>query len=364
MSLHRPGRGRVGRRMPVWLAVFALLAAAPAASAHPRHLGLGDVGLFRGVLMGSAVDVDALANEPQYRDVLAREFRSVTAENVMKWQTVEPQRGVDDFAAADRLVAFARSHRQSVYGHTLLWHNQLPTWLTAGVADGSIDNAQLKQILRRHVFAVVGHFRGRVRAWDAVNEVIDDNAQFRDTLWLRAFGPDYIEWVLRWAHQADPHVQLVINDYNIEGVNAKSDAYYALVRDLMAKRVPIDAIGIQGHLSLGERGQVYGFPSQVPENVRRFARLGLAVNFTEADVRMELPVTDEKLARQADFFRQLLDACLSVRSCHTFTVWGFTDAHSWVPGFFTGQGAATPFTETYQPKPAYFALRRALLGLP
>jgi endo-1,4-beta-xylanase len=360
MPLHRPGLGRVGRRMPVWLAVFALLAAAPAASAHQHpHFGLGDVGLFRGVFVGSAVDVDALANEQQYRDVLAREFRSVTAENVMKWQTVEPQRGVDDFTAADGLVAFARSHRQSVYGHTLLWHNQLPDWLTAGVADGSIDNAQLKQILRRHVFAVVGHFRGKVRAWDAVNEVIDDNAQFRDTLWYRAFGSDYIEWVLRWAHQADPHVQLVINDYNIEGINAKSDAYYALVKDLKAKGVPIDAIGIQGHLSLD-----FPFPGQVPENVKRFAQLGLDVNFTEADVRMTLPVTDELLARQASYFRQMLDACLSVRRCHTFTVWGFTDAHSWVPGFFTGQGAATPFTETYQPKPAYFALRRALLGLP
>ena len=361
MSSHRPGLGRVGRRMPVWLAVFALLAAAPAASAHSRHhqFGLGDIGLLRGVFMGSAVDVDALANEPQYRDVLAREFRSVTAENVMKWQTVEPQRGVDDFTAADRLVAFARSHRQSVYGHTLLWHNQLPDWLTAGVADGSIDNAQLKQILRRHVFAVVGHFRGKVRAWDAVNEVIDDNAQFRDTLWYRAFGSDYIEWVLRWAHQADPRVQLVINDYNIEGLNAKSDAYYALVKDLKARGVPIDAIGIQGHLSLD-----FPFPGQVPENVKRFAALGLDVNFTEADVRMTLPVTDALLTRQASYFRQMLDACLSVRRCHTFTVWGFTDAHSWVPGFFTGQGAATPFTETYQPKPAYFALRRALLGLP
>jgi endo-1,4-beta-xylanase len=363
MQLHRPGLGRVGRRMPVWLAIIALLAAAPAASGHPRHqhpqFGLGDVGLFRGVFMGSAVDVDALAGERQYRDVLAREFRSVTAENVMKWETVEPQRGVDDFTAADGLVAFARAHRQSVYGHTLLWHNQLPAWLTTGVADGSIDNVQLKQILRRHVFAVVGHFRGKVRAWDAVNEVIDDNAQFRDTLWYRAFGSDYIEWVLRWAHQADPHAQLVINDYNIEGLNAKSDAYYALAQSLLAKGAPLDAIGIQGHLSLD-----FPFPGQVPENVKRFAGLGLDVNFTEADVRMTLPVTDELLARQASYFRQMLDACLSVRRCHTFTVWGFTDAHSWVPGFFTGQGAATPFTEAYEPKPAYRVMRRALLGLP
>jgi endo-1,4-beta-xylanase len=355
MSVHRPGISRVGHRMPVWLAVFALLAVAPAASAHKRA-GLGDVGLSRGVFIGSAVDMSALANEPQYRSVLDREFRSVTAENVMKWETVEPQQGVDDFSQGDALVAHARAHHQSVYGHNLVWHNQLPAWLTTGVADGTISNAQLKDILRRHILAVAGHFRGKVRAWDVLNEVIDDNAQFRDTIFYRAFGKDYIEWALRWARQADPRAELVINDYNIEGLNAKSDAYYALARDLRARGVPLDGIGIQGHLSLD-----FPFPTGMPENVRRFARLGLQVGITEADVRMTLPVTDELLARQADYYRQMLEACLSVRSCHTFTVWGFTDAHSWVPGFFTGQGAATPFTETYDPKPAYFALRRALL---
>jgi endo-1,4-beta-xylanase len=360
MPLHRPGIRRVGRRMSVWLAMLALLAVAPAASAHHRHnVGLGDVGLFRGVFMGSAVDMTALANEPQYRSVLDREFRSVTAEIVMKWETVEPQQGVDDFSQGDALVAHARAHHQSVYGHNLVWHNQLPGWLTTGVADGTITNADLEQILRRHIFAVAGHFRGRVRAWDVLNEVIDDDAQFRDTIFYRAFGKDYIEWALRWARQADPHAELVINDYNIEGLNAKSDAYYALAQDLKARHVPLDGIGIQGHLSLD-----FPFPDGMPENVKRFARLGLQVGVTEADVRMTLPVTGELLARQASYFRQMLDACLSVRSCHTFTVWGFTDAHSWVPGFFTGQGAATPFTEAYEPKPAYFALRRALLGLP
>jgi endo-1,4-beta-xylanase len=362
MQVHRPGLGRLGRRMPVWLAVFALLAAAPAASAHQRHhFGLGDVGLFRGVFMGSAVDMNALANDAQYRRVLDREFRSVTAENVMKWETVEPQRGVDDFRQADALVAHARAHHQSVYGHTLLWHNQLPPWLTAGVADGSISNAELKQILRRHIFAVVGHFRGRVRAWDVVNEVIDDNAQFRDTLWYRAFGSDYIEWALRWAHQADPRAKLFVNDYNLEGLSAKTDAYYALVKDLQAKGAPVDGLGVQGHLSL-----MFGFPFKMPENLQRFAALGLDIAITEADVRIPMPVDGDELERQASYFRQMLDACLSVRSCHTFTVWGFSDKYSWVPGFFTDppEGAATPFDETFQPKPAYFALRRALLGLP
>jgi endo-1,4-beta-xylanase len=335
---------------------LALAGASPAGAHHPsKPLTLRKAAPPR-FFVGSAVDMQALANEPDYRHVLAREFSSVTAENVMKWESVEPQHGVDDFTQADALVNFARRHRQSVYGHNLIWHNQLPAWLTQGVADGSIDNAELKTILRRHIFAVVRHFRGKVRAWDVVNEVIDDNAQFRDSLWLRAFGPAYIEWAFRWAHRADPRAALFMNDYNVEGINAKSDAYYALAQDLLARGVPIDGFGIQGHLSLN-----YPFPAQMPENLQRFAALGLQVAITEADVRMTLPVTPELLARQASYFQQMLEACLSVRSCHTYTVWGFTDRHSWVPGVFTGEGAATPFDENLQPKPAYYAIRDTLL---
>jgi GH35 family endo-1,4-beta-xylanase len=160
---------------------------------------------------------------------------------------------------------------------------------------------------------VVGHFRGKVRAWDVVNEVIDDNAQFRDTLWYRAFGSDYIEWALRWAHQADPRAKLFVNDYNLEGLSAKTDAYYALVKDLQAKRAPVDGLGVQGHLSL-----MFGFPFKMPENLQRFAALGLDIAITEADVRIPMPVDGDELQRQASYFRQMLDACLSVRSCHTF----------------------------------------------
>jgi endo-1,4-beta-xylanase len=334
-------------------AVAVILIGAAPAAAHHRSLREAAP---HGFHVGTAVDAEALAGEARYRHVLAREFNSVTAENVMKWEAVEPQPGVDDFSRADALVDFARRHRQSVYGHTLIWHNQLPAWLTQGVADGSIDRAELKRILRRHIFAVVGHFRGRVRAWDVVNEAIDDNAQLRDTLWLRAFGPDYIAWAFRWAHQADPRAALYLNDYNIEGVNPKSDAYYALVRELQRRRVPIHGIGIQGHLSLD-----FPFPGGMPENLKRFSALGLQVAVTEADVRMTLPVTDDLLARQADYFGQMLAACLSVRRCRTFTVWGFTDLHSWVPGFFEGEGAATPLDESYRPKPAYFRLRDTLL---
>lgn len=317
--------------------VLALTLAAPAAAHERLHFG-------------TAVDTDVLASDGKYRKVLTREFNSVTAENAMKWESVEPERGELDFSAADGLVRFARRHRQSVYGHTLVWHNQLPAWLT----ESSFSDAELGAILRRHVKQEAGHFRGRVRAWDVVNEPFNEDGTWRDTLWYRALGPDYVAKALRWAHRADPRARLFLNDYNLEALGPKSDAMYALVADLKRRGVPIDGVGFQGHLSLE-----YPFPEGLEQNLRRFAALGVDVAFTEVDVRMPLPVTRDKLELQADYYAETMRACRAVRRCRTYTVWGFTDAHSWVPGWFPGEGAATLFDESYRPKPAYFAVKRA-----
>jgi endo-1,4-beta-xylanase len=126
---------------------------------------------------------------------------------------------------------------------------------------------------------------------------------------------------------------------------------YALVQDLVARGIPVHGVGFQGHLSIQ-----FGFPNSLAENLDRFAQLGLDVAITEADVRMQLPPDPDKLAKQADSFARLLQACLDVQRCVSYTVWGFTDAHSWVPTTFAGQGAATLFDEQLQPKPAYVAL--------
>ncbi|MEJ3748754.1 endo-1,4-beta-xylanase [Actinomycetes bacterium KLBMP 9797] len=308
-----------------------------------------------GLRFGTAVDMAALAADTPYRETIAREFNSVTAENVMKWESIEAQRGVLDFTAADQLVDFARANGQQVRGHTLLWHNQNPSWLTDGVASGEIDAAELRQILRRHVIEVAGHFRGRIYAWDVVNEVIDDNGQLRDSFWLQQLGPGYIADVFRWARQADPKAKLYLNDYNVEGVNAKSTAYYELAKQLRRDGVPVHGFGVQGHL-----GVQYGFPGQVLENLRRFERLGLETAFTEVDVRMPMPPDDTKLQAQAYAYSSLLTACLLAQRCVSFTVWGYTDKYSWVPGFFTGQGAANLLDEAFQPKPAYDAVSQTL----
>jgi endo-1,4-beta-xylanase len=305
--------------------------------------------------VGTAVDMSALADDATYRSLVAREFSSVTPENVMKWEVVEPQRGQFDFAAADDLVAFARAHRQVVRGHTLLWHNQLPAWLTSG----TWTRAELRSILRHHIVTEVAHFRGRIWAWDVVNEAFNDDGSLRDTLWLRVLGPSYIADAFTWAHQADPQAVLFYNDYNIEGINPKSDAVYELVRTLRGRNVPIQGVGLQGHL-----GTQYGFPGDVLQNLRRFAALGVDTAITEADVRSVLPVDSAELQAQAQGYSLLMESCLLVRRCVSYTVWGFTDRYQWVPGVFAGEGEAAIFDENYAPKPAYDALRRDLALAP
>jgi endo-1,4-beta-xylanase len=301
--------------------------------------------------IGTAVDTNALANDATYQRLVAEQFNTVTPENVMKWQLVEPQRGQLDFAAADGLVAFAQAHGQRVRGHTLVWHNQLPGWL----GTGSFTPDELRAILRRHIIDEVGHFRGRIWQWDVVNEAFNDDGTLRESIWLRHLGPGYIADAFGWAREADPGALLFYNDYNIEGRNPKSDAVYALVQRLRAEGVPIDGVGLQGHL-----GVQLGFPDDVPENMARFTALGLRVAVTEADVRIPLPTDDPKARAQAEGYGVLLRACLLTAQCLSFTVWGFSDRYQWVPGVFAGQGSAALYDENFVPKPAYRAMQTSL----
>ncbi|HEU5158611.1 MAG TPA: endo-1,4-beta-xylanase [Streptosporangiaceae bacterium] len=339
--------------VPATLALAAgLLVPATAGGATARHgqapNTLRELAKQQHIKIGSAVDVTALADEADYRRVLNREFNNITAENAMKWESVEPQRGVFDWSGADAIVANAKRNRQTIRGHTLVWHNQLPTWITDNEANFTAQ--ELRGILRNHIMTEAGRYRGQIRAWDVLNEAVADGGGLRDTIWLRKLGPGYIADLFRWAHQADPHAKLYYNDYNLESDQAKYDTMLQIVTDLRKKRVPIHGVGFQGHLDIQ-----FGFPD-FADRMKRVTDLGLEVAITEADVRMDLPTTDEKLATQASYYSQMMTACLDNRRCTEYTVWGYTDRHSWVPGFFEGQGAACLFDENLAPKPAYNAL--------
>jgi endo-1,4-beta-xylanase len=320
-----------------------------------------------GLRVGSAIIPFDLDN-PQYAQTAADQFSAVTPGNEMKWQVVEPEQGVFDWSGADRLVAFAQAHGDLVRGHVLLWHNQLPTWLTDGVANGTISNAQLLDLLHQHITTEVSRFKGKIWQWDVANEFFTDTNPSQlnpDDFWISHLGTGVIADAFHWAHAADPKALLFYNDYNIggeDGSNAKSDAAFAFVKQLKAEGVPISGVGDQGHLDTQ-----FGFPTQLRQDLQRFADLGLKVAITEADVRTfvnnatdQVPTNTLAPSAQAFYYDGMLKACLAVRSCISFTVWGFGDIDSWVPGTFAGEGAAAVYDVNLQPKAAFTALQQDL----
>jgi endo-1,4-beta-xylanase len=363
--------------------VAAVLGSGTAAFAAPSGTGLAEkvkpdldvdptslraLGARIGMHIGSAIIPQDL-DTPTWAAVAASQFSVYTPGNEMKWQIVEPEQGVFDWSGADRLVAFAEANRARVRGHTLLWHNQLPTWLTTGVANGTISAAQLKQLLHDHIFTEVGRYRGKIWQWDVANEFFldaDPSGINPNDFWVSNLGAGIIPQAFRWAHEADPGALLFYNDYNIageDGTNAKSDAVYAWLQEMLADGVPIMGVGNQGHLDTQ-----YGFSGQrFQADLERYASLGLKVAITEADVRTfvnnatdQVPTDNLALFAQPYEFGQMMKAAIAVPNVISFTVWGFTDADSWVPGFFTGEGYATIYDVNLNPKPAYYELQQDL----
>jgi endo-1,4-beta-xylanase len=333
-----------------------------ASSASPATLR--ELAAKIGLRVGTAVIPQDL-NTPAWTSILGEQFSVVTPGNAMKWGPVEPQQGVFDWSDADTLVNFAEAHGQLVRGHTLLWHNQLPDWLTTGVANGTISKSQLMSLLEQHIFTEVGRYKGRIWQWDVANEFFTDANPSQinpNDFWVSNLGASIIPQAFKWAHQADPHALLFYNDYNIageDGTNAKSNAAYAWLRQMLDQGVPINGVGNQGHLDTQ-----FGFSGiQMTEDLQRYASLGLKVAITEADVRTfvnnatdQVPTDNLAVFAQAYEFSQMMLAALAIPEVISFTVWGFVDADSWVPGTFTGEGYATIYDVNAQPKLAFYNL--------
>ncbi len=295
------------------------------------------------------------AASAQYMTVLAREFNVLTPENEMKFSSLRPSRSEYRFARPDSMVAFAVANNMVVRGHTLAWHSQLSSWLTSG----SWTAAEARVLLDEHITTVVGHFRGKLAAWDVVNEAFSDSpVGLRSGFWADRIGRSYIEQAFRTAYAADSSTPLYYNDYNIESVNAKSDSVYALLKDLKARGVPVHGVGMQMHLIAGSIPDL----NSISTNFARFAALGLKVQITEMDVRVPTPATSASLSMQGQNYRDVVNVCLQEPACNMVVMWGFTDRSSWIPNTFPGQGDALLYDRDFAPKLAYTALNALLAG--
>jgi endo-1,4-beta-xylanase len=307
------------------------------------------LGKAKGLEIGTAVRGDQAKRNRAYRQTIAAQFSTVTPENEMKWEQVEPEQGSFEFGPADAIVDRAREAGQKIRGHTLVWHFQLPGWVRA------LGPRDLETAMRRHIAKVVGHFKADVGVWDVVNEPVSDRGGLRPSVFERRLGPGFIALAFRLAHEADPDAKLYLNEIGAEGINAKSNRLYEIVSRLKRDGVPLDGVGFQVHSNLS------GLPGDFVANLQRFAALGLDIAITEADVGLRLPPSAQDLERQAQIYGQIVESCLAV-SCASLTFWGFTDSRSWISETQAGMGAATLLGDALAPKPAFFAVQRALSG--
>ncbi|WP_330467329.1 endo-1,4-beta-xylanase [Micromonospora zamorensis] len=288
----------------------------------------------KGRYFGAAVATGKLSTSA-YTTILNREFNSVVAENEMKWDATEPQQGQFNYGGGDRLVSHAQANGMSVRGHALLWYQQQPGW-AQGMSGSALRNAAIN-----HVTQVATHFRGKIHSWDVVNEAFADGGSGgrRDSN-LQRTGNDWIEAAFRAARAADPGAKLCYNDYNTDGINAKSTGIYNMVRDFKSRGVPIDCVGFQSHLGTSLAGDYQA-------NLQRFADLGVDVQITELDVMTG--------GNQASIYGSVTRACLAVSRCTGITTWGVRDCDSW-----RGSDNALLFDCNGNKKAAYTAVLNAL----
>jgi endo-1,4-beta-xylanase len=313
-----------------------------------------------GMKLGTCVYYNAYRNDQTYSSVVKRDFNTLVAENEMKAASLQPNKGQFDFTKADDMVKFAEENNMKMRGHVLVWHSQNPNWLQSG----TWTRETLLQAMKDHITGVLTHFKAKnktVVEWDVVNEAFHNDATkgvLRTSFWQTKIGEDFIDSAFVYAHRVDPDILLFYNDYNTSNVNTKSTAIYEKCKKMLQNGIPIHGIGFQSHQTLEE--YTPEFIASLKENFDRFAKLGLKIAVTELDIRITLPSDQTELKKQADYYREYMETALANPACRTFMIWGFTDAHSWVPGTFSGTGEALIYNSNYQAKPAFTSLLETL----
>ncbi|MEP7764237.1 endo-1,4-beta-xylanase [Sanguibacter sp. 25GB23B1] len=300
--------GLLAALLTITTAATGLAVSAPAQAAEDN---LGDAAAQSGRYYGTAIAANKLSDSA-YTSIANREFSMITAENEMKMDATEPNQGQFTYTRGDQIVSWALANGKQVRGHALAWHSQQPGWMQ------NMSGTALRNAMLNHITQVATHYKGKIHSWDVVNEAFaDGNGGGRRDSNLQRTGNDWIEAAFRAARAADPGAKLCYNDYNTDGINAKSTGVYNMVKDFKARGVPIDCVGFQSHLGTG-------MPADYQANLQRFADLGVDVQITELDI--------EQGSNQANAYRQVTQACLAVTRCTGITVWGVRDNDSWRTG--------------------------------
>ncbi len=317
--------------------------------------GLRDLAAAKGMLLGSEATNSPLQNEAIYRTTLAKEFNWLGGENEFKaylWTGPYSY----NFTTTDYYRTFRDANNMDMRGHVLVYYTVVPSWMSSG----NYTSTQISDMLKAYIKAMAGRYAGKMNQWDVVNEAVTDSAPYgyrSNDFWYQKLG-DYIPNAFRWAREADPNAKLYYNDYGNEGLNAKSNYIYDMVKNLKTQNVPIDGVGWQCHVSSSWR-----LNDDIYENAQRLTALGLEITVTELDVAIPVPVDAAKLQSQAKAYADMTYFCMTHPNVKRMFMWGFTDKYSWIPGFTNGTSdAALIFDVNYNKKPAYYAIQ-TVLGL-
>ena len=298
-------------------------------------------------------------------NAISGEFNIAVAENAMKIDATEPSKGNFNLNQPRQQLDFAEANGMDMRGHTLVWHQQVPAWISKDGKknDHNWTRDQLIEIMQNHIKGVAGGLKGRIREWDVVNECLDDDQsivwsnpsgyKLRSSIWKDVIGEDFIEMAFRLAHEADPEALLYINDYSVEFMgDAKTEAYFNLVKKLVEKGTPIHGVGLQCHITTGQLNI-----RKLKDNIRRYKDLGLKCIITELDITQSDPKATDAAKRQAEDYCALVLGALSEENCPTVMIWGLCDPDSW------RENNPLLFDGSVKPKEAYYAVHAALRTL-
>jgi endo-1,4-beta-xylanase len=300
---------------------------------------------------------------------IIKHFNSITPENAMKMGPIHPSQNKYNWKESDAIVAFAQKNKIKVRGHNLCWHEQTPAWIFKNDDGTEVSKDTLLNRLRDHIYTVVKRYKGKIYAWDVVNEAIDDNpAHFlRESPWLKICGEEYIAKAFQYAHEADPQAQLFYNDYNTERPE-KRERIFKLVKKLLDQGIPVHAVGLQGHWSLFEPSK-----TELQETIAKFASLGLKVQVTELDVSVypwekerrklregeQQPYTKEMEKKQSEKYAAIFNVLRENKDALTgVTFWNVSDRYSWLDTYPVQGRKNYPllFDQEYKPKQAFWSV--------
>ena len=332
--------------------------------------------------VGAAVDSGSYIS---HADLLKKHFNSLTTENEMKFEALQPQLNQFTFEVADAMLDFARNNDMATRGHALIWHRQTPDWVFQDADGEPVSEEVLRQRMNHHISTVMKHFGRRVDVWDVVNEAVMDDGRLRTfqeegddqkSRWFDILGEAYIEDAFRFAHQANPDAKLFYNDY-YNYLPARREAIYGLLKNLLEKGVPVHGVGLQCHLNIHASDDpthqsYYQTIENLEKSIQLYASLGLDVQITELDVSVYVggkaksekdyytlaAFSPELQAEQAKRYKELFEMFRRNKNIiSNVTFWGVADDNTWLSEFASGrQDFPMLFDIKHQPKPAFDAV--------